>query len=379
MNNQETVTEPRLEIEHNPKTGSMNSDFLQNKLFNFEGEKETNYTNIKYPNTNLDIEFKKKKPKESWMKDWTQEERFNKFFEFCHAFDKRQDQLLLDDYQIFSHRLHWHEHPYCYMMQHETDLEKLLYYTIVFSFSNEHWGTITRLIKDGEEKTREHFVENRHARNDLFQIYYPKGTIVKDWLLDGPRQAAKDMVHILENLDRPYTMMEFAKLLETYFKEHQNFRSPLYPCKNTARYVAMSRPDLVDPESVLFGGTGHFDGMQQIFGGPNLNGKVKYSIDKDGQFIAENAHAQTWIDQMQILSDHPNNPMTSQKMLNVEDKTCFFWKHISITHGMKSPTKRIPYNWIFDGNFNLAKHPTEDVVVNADTTRHLWGRDYPNE
>ena len=137
MNNQETVTKPRLEIEHNPKKGSMNSDFLQNKLFNFEGEKETNYTNIKYPNTNLDIEFKKKKPKESWMKDWTQEERFNKFFEFCHAFDKRQDQLLLDDYQIFSHRLHWHEHPYCYMMQHETDLEKLLYYTIVFSFSNE--------------------------------------------------------------------------------------------------------------------------------------------------------------------------------------------------------------------------------------------------
>ena len=27
---------PRLEIKHNPKTGSMNSDFLQNKLFNFK-------------------------------------------------------------------------------------------------------------------------------------------------------------------------------------------------------------------------------------------------------------------------------------------------------------------------------------------------------
>ena len=31
MNNQ--VTEPRLEIEHNPKTGSMTSDFLQNKVY----------------------------------------------------------------------------------------------------------------------------------------------------------------------------------------------------------------------------------------------------------------------------------------------------------------------------------------------------------
>ena len=174
-------------------------------------------------------------------------------------------------------------------------------------------------------------------------------------------------------------MMEFAKILEKYFKEHQNFRSPLYPCKNTARYVAMSRPDLVDPESILFGGTGHFDGMMQIFGGPNLNGKVKYSIDKDGQFIAENKYAEMWIEQMNILANHPNNPMTSQKMLNVEDKTCFFYKHIAISHDIKSPTKRIPYTWIFDGAFNLAKHPTENVVVNAETTRYLWGKDYPNE
>ena len=216
-------------------------------LFTFDDDPHYDHENITYSGTNTDIKFKKKKPAESWMKDWTEEERLAKFFEFCTAFDKIEDQLLLEDYQIFSHRLHWHEHPYCYMMQHETDLEKLLYYTIVFSFSNEHWGTITRLIKEGEEKTREHFVENRHARNDLFQIYYPKGTKVKDWLIEGPKKAAKDMVHILKDLERPYTMMEFAKLLEAYFKEHQGFRSPLYPCKNTARYVAMSRPDLVDP------------------------------------------------------------------------------------------------------------------------------------
>jgi hypothetical protein len=141
----------------------------------------------------------------------------------------------------------------------------------------------------------------------------------------------------------------------------------------------MSRPDLVDPESILFGGTGHFDGMQQIFGGVNLNGKVKYTIDKDGQFIAENKHAEEWLRQMDVLVNHPNNPMESQKYLNVEDKTCFFYKHIAISHGIKSPTKRIPYTWIFDGNFNLAKHPDKEINVNADTTRHLWGRDYPNE
>ena len=127
MNSQDLIRDPQCDIEAKPK----NVDFLQNKLFEFEGEVK-DYKNIKYPNTNLNIEFKKNKPKESWMKDWTQEERFDKFFEFCHAFDKRQDQLLLEDYQIFSHRLHWHEHPYCYMMQHETDLEKLLYLQLYF-------------------------------------------------------------------------------------------------------------------------------------------------------------------------------------------------------------------------------------------------------
>ena len=94
---------------------------------------------------------------------------------------------------------------------------------------------------------------------------------------------------------------------------------------------------------------------------------------------AENKHAEEWLRQMDVLVNHPNNPMESQKYLNVEDKTCFFYKHIAISHGIKSPTKRIPYTWIFDGNFNLAKHPKKEILVNANTTKYLWGRDYPNE
>ena len=46
--------------------------------------------------------------------------------------------------------------------------------------------------------------------------------------------------------------------------------------------------------------------------------------------------------------------MTSQKYLNVEDKTCFFWKHIAISHGEKRPTKNIPYTWIFPDTFSLS-------------------------
>lgn len=314
---------------------------------------------IVYTNT-CDVEFKGKKPKDSWMRDWTLDQRIDKFFEFCQKFDDRQDDLLKDEYQIFSHRLHWHEHPYCELMQSVTDNELRMYYTLVFSFSNEHWGTLTKLMSEGKDATREFFVENRHARNDLFQIYYPKGTNVKDWLLEGPRKAAKDLAYVLDEAEKrgtPYTMMGFAKILEKYFKEHQNFRSPLYPCKNTARYIAMSYPHLVNPESILFGGTGHFDGLHQVFGGQNLNGKVKYTINESGDFISENKQADMWLDQMATLVNHPSNPMTSQKYLNVEDKTCFFWKHIAISHGEKRPTKNIPYTWIFDSKFNLSNHP----------------------
>lgn len=152
-------------------------------------------------------------------------------------------------------------------------------------------------------------------------------------------------------------MMGFAKKLEKYFKEYQGFRSPLYPCKNAARYIAMSYPHLVDPESILFGGTGHFDGLHQIFGGQNLNGKIKYTINEAGDFIPENKYAEQWLYQMDLLVNHRLNPMTSQKYLNVEDKTCFFFKAIAIHHGSKKPTKNIPYTWIFPDNFNLSDRP----------------------
>jgi hypothetical protein len=235
-----------------------------------------------------------------------------------------------------------------------------MFLTLVFSFTNEHWLTFTTLFNEGIEAARERFQNNRHARNDLFQIYYPKGTNVKEWILDGPRRAAKDLAYVLNEAEQrgtPYTMMGFAKILEKYFKEHQNFRSPLYPCKNTARYIAMTYPHLVDPESILFGGTGFFDGLHQLFGGENLNGKVKYKIDENGMFIPENKKGELWLEQMNIVVNDSRNPMIRQKWLNCEDKLCFWWKHISITHGAKKPTKQIPYTWIFDHKFNLANRP----------------------
>jgi len=327
---------------------------------------------ILYPNT-ANVSLKYGKPSESWMRDWTHEERVAKFFEFCRKFDLREDKLLREDYQIFSHRLHWHEHPFVELMTGVKDSRDRLWYALVFSFTNEHWGTLTHLMTHGIDKTREHFKHNRHARSDLFQIYYPKGTDVKEWLLTGPLKAANALHHHLTNGKR-YTMMQFAKILEAHFKKEQNFRSPLYPCKNTARYVAMAYPHLVDPESVLYGGTGHFLGLFQIFG-RQYNGKCKYEIDADGEFIPKNQGCIDWLKDMKQLCEHSSNPIEHQKMLNVEDKSCLMWKHIAINHGVKHATKRIPYNWIFPMDFDLAKHPEGKVVLNGYTTQHLW-KDY---
>lgn len=311
-----------------------------------------NEHNIIYPNT-VEVPMKNKKPTESWMQEYTLDERKAKFFEFCDKFDQRKDDLLRDDFQIFSHRLHWDEHPYIDFFKGKdvSNFEKILY-TITYSFSNEHWGTFKALYDGGEDGLRSRFERHRHARSDLFQIYYPKGTKVSEWLITAPRKCAHDMAHVLDEKNATWTMMELAKTFEKYFKEEQGFRSPLYPCKNFARYMAMTWPDQVDPESVLFGGTGHFDGMQQIFGGKNLNGKVKYNI-VNGAFIPENEYAEIWMDQMQELVEDPRNPMVRQRLLNIEDKTCFFYKHMAISHGAKRPTKRIPRDWIFPEEFKL--------------------------
>ena len=312
-----------------------------------------NEQDIKYNDTQTVMLDKKGKPEESWMKDWSQEDRFEKFFEFCHKFDEREDTLLKSDYQIFSHRLHWHQHPFCDVMQGVDDSLHRMWYTLVFSFSNEHWLTLTTLMNNGVEGLQKRFVNNRHARNDLFQIYYPKGTNVKEWLVEGPKKAAEDMHHIFRGRNRPYTMMELAKKMATYFTENQGFRNPMYPCKNFARYIAMAYPHICDPESLLFGGTGHFDGMHQIFGGKNLMSKVKYDLDEFGQFTPLNKYGTIWMEQMQTLAEHKSNPIKEQKWLNLEDKTCFFYKHIAINHNVKSPTKRIPYEWIFPRDFSL--------------------------
>jgi hypothetical protein len=308
---------------------------------------------IVYRNTSEPI-LKKGKVTNHLLEKWSLEERMQKFFEFCRAYDVREEPLLKSNPQQFSHRLHWDEMPYVEEMKYEKDVEKLLHHTIVWSFSNEHWLTFRTLRDHGIDAMKNRFITERHARSDLFQVYYPKGTKVKEWLCETPQQIAKDCYPLLQS-NRPLKMMELASKLEKHTKEKYGFRNVMYPYKNLSRHIAMARPDLVDPESWVTPGTLSFYGLWQIFGGKNLFGKTKFELDENGNYEPINDQAKWLVEQFNTLAAHKDNPMERQYNINIEDKACMWCKHLFIKHGVKSTTKKIPYEWIYPRNFSLKK------------------------
>jgi hypothetical protein len=314
---------------------------------------EQDNNSITYKNTVEPI-LKKGKVTNHLLEKWPLEERIQKFFEFCRAYDVREEPLLKSNPQQFSHRLHWDEMPYVEEMKNEKDVEKLLHHTIVWSFSNEHWLTFRALRDHGIEAMKNRFVTERHARSDLFQIYYPKGTKVKEWLCETPQRIAKDCYPLLQS-NRPLKMMELASKLEKHTKEKYGFRNVMYPYKNLSRHIAMARPDLVDPESWVTPGTLSFYGLWQIFGGKNLFGKTKFNLDENGNYEPVNDQAKWLVEQFNTLAAHKDNPMQRQYNINIEDKACMWCKHLFIRHGVKSTTKKIPYEWIYPRNFSLKK------------------------
>jgi hypothetical protein len=302
-----------------------------------------------------EVEYDSKgKPTRSWMHEWDQEARTEKFFDFCRAYDMREDSMLKENYQQLSHRLHWHECPFVDVVRDMTDPFEILNACVLFSFTNEHWQTFTSWLNGKKDGLRQRFEEgHRHSRSDLFQIYYPKDTKVSEWLIEAPEKTARDMHHVLGAKNRPYTMMEFAKILNKYFVEVMGFRNAMYPSKNAARHVAMSHPEWVDPDSFLHGGTGFFDGLVQVFDCDHLMSKAKYEIDEFGKYIPTNKSGMKLLEMMDYLHAHPSNPMHTHKYLNIEDKLCMHFKYMSMRFGNKKQTKQIPYEWVYPKEWSL--------------------------
>ncbi len=283
------------------------------------------------------------------------EERIDTYNTFCHAWDKREDSYLRDEYQMFSHRLHWQDHPYVEAISSVTSLREKVWLTLVFSFTNEHWQTFMTLLSQGEAALKKRIQEDgeRVQRNDLFQIYYPKGTKVKEWIIDGTKKAADEMYAAIGSRNKRWGMMNLAYEMNSYFRANQRFNTALYPSKNFARYLAMGTPSLVNPESYVHPGTGSFRGLHQIFGGKYLMSSARYTVDEDGDYVALNKAGEELKRQFDVLSNHPGNPITEMRQLNHEDKACFFFKRLCLETGLQKPTPRIPYTYIFPEEFSL--------------------------
>ena len=67
---------------------------------------EQDNNSITYKNT-IEPILKKGKVTNHLLEKWPLEERIQKFFEFCRAYDVREEPLLKSNPQQFSHRLHW--------------------------------------------------------------------------------------------------------------------------------------------------------------------------------------------------------------------------------------------------------------------------------
>jgi hypothetical protein len=162
------------------------------------------------------------------------------------------------------------------------------------------------------------------------------------------------MVEVVRGRNRRWGMMNLAYVMRDHFQERQGFKNCLYPCKNFARYMAMGRPDLVDPESYIHPGTGSFRGLHQIFGGKYLMSSAKYDVTvEEGKFMPMNRDGEMLGAQFEWLRTHPDNPVREMNSINHEDKACFWFKRLAYEVGVQKATSAIRYSWIFPKSWNL--------------------------
>ena len=297
-------------------------------------------------------------------------ERLHEYVAFLKDFDERSNKIVLQNPNFFSHRLHWDEHPFCYSLRDLTNLETLegiefaLRSCLVFSYSNEHWGMIESYWNSGPEI----FDKKSNvdlARKDLFQIYLKKGCTLKDSLKLADSVGIKLSKRIYKRFKvRKYTIMELTRILDEHYKK-LGFYKVKYACKNAARYLAMTFPELVDPNSPVTGGPGHFLGLSYIFNDNNIKTPVDsfYARLETGGLIPENdSRVTTWINYMGILNGITIDIFDRQHWLNNEDKVCFFYKLQQFKNKERKVRNKKNMNAILPEWFSLK--PGENIYSN---------------
>ena len=287
------------------------------------------------------------------------EKNIEEYLSFLNNFDSRTNYYTKEFYQYFSHRLHWDEHPFCYKLREnfseitEKSIEDILNCCLVFSFLNEHYITFEGFLKEGNN----YILKNTNlSRYDLFEIYLPLGMTKQQSLItcqDISKPIAKRILNRFKV--RKYTIMELTRILDEAYKK-KGFVKWGYCAKNAARYFAMAFPEIIDPESPVVGGSGHFEGLSYIFDCPEISSGIKIEARlENGNLIPERDFlVGMWFSMMGYLNAKTQYIFRRQNWLNNEDKVCFFNKLIEFESGFrKTPKIKTKYEVIFGFNFIL--------------------------
>lgn len=287
--------------------------------------------------------------------------RINDYLTFLKEFDSRSNPIVNENPNFFSHRLHWDEHPFCYEIRERFDvntldgLQKAFSSCLVFSFSNEHWGCIENYWNKGSIVFNQ-LKNTELCRKDLFQIYLKKGCTSRESLHIAHNTGIKLSKRLFNRFNqRTYTIMELTRILDEFYKK-KGFLKVKYALKNASRYLAMSFPSVVNPNSPVTGGPGHFSGLSYIFNDESMLSTVDsfYSRLETGSFIPKNDwRSTTWVNYMGILNGLTMDIFDRQHWLNNEDKVCFYYKLQQFKNNERQIRKNINMNNIIPNSFKL--------------------------
>ena len=266
------------------------------------------------------------------------EYRKNAFFDFCEAWDKREDPILQANPHVFSHYLHWHHLPVFEELRQyreEHGLMDALHLCILYCFTVENNTLFERLRHVPTHQFLDILLNEYNnkplQRMDLFQLWLPSNKldvlnygILRQIMIRDVPFIARQFYKELKKQDNVLGMMEAKDVLIKVVQKITGWKRCSYACKNAVRHVAMAFEDLVDPNSYVRPGTGSFQGFQQVFGGQFLMSKPDEDVRKQFDELIEHPRCE------EIFYD-------KQYLLNIEDKICFFFKYLGFVSDFRKP------------------------------------------
>ena len=248
--------------------------------------------------------------------------RINEYREYLHNYKNRKGDFV-SDIRIFPETFHSHEGIASRFVQGGTTFHDLITRSVLNSFG-QHYLPLQHAYMDNR---LEAFLstEKKFQLTDSHQIFYPKGTNVREWMGKVPKLVPNHLYQVWD-FGKNYSIEEGTQLLVSVLRDHFEFNNIYYPCKHTMKNLSLTRLN-VDGESYVKPGTGSRRGLAYIFNDKKIE-NPKY----DHKSLLDNL-----IDEVDLI--------TKNKYLNHEAHTCYFYKYLNYKNGKKP--KKIELEWRF--------------------------------